>query len=84
LISKNLEKAQELFDEISSNHYQWQSSGGTTKKITGIHELDTLLAIQAQLAVITKWLETTIVSYIQTNSSCDFCRGGMKAILVNR
>ena len=49
---------------------------GPTKKIARIHEIDTLSAIQAQLAVITKRLGAVTVSSIQTNSSCDFCGGG--------
>ena len=46
LMSKNLEEARELLDEMLSNHYQWQSSRGLAKKIAGVHELDTLSAIQ--------------------------------------
>ena len=45
--------------------------------------LDTLSVIQAQLAVIIKRLGTTTVSFIQTNLSCDFYGGGIKAIIVN-
>jgi len=81
LMSKNLEEARELLHEMSSNHHQWQSLRRTSKKIARVYELDTLSAIQAQLAVITKWLGTTTISFIQTNSFCDFCRGDMKAIL---
>ena len=47
LMSKNLEEARELLDEMSSNHYLWQSARGLTKKIAGVHEMDTLSAIQA-------------------------------------
>ena len=83
LISKNFEEAQELLDEMSSNHYQWKSSRGPVKKITRVYELDTLSAIQAQLTVIIKRLGVATVSSIQTNLSCDFCGGGMKAIIVN-
>ena len=71
-MSMNLEEARELLDEMSSNHYQWQSSKGATKKITVVYELDTLSVIQAQLAVIIKQLGVATVSSIQTNSSCDF------------
>jgi len=46
-----------------------------TKKTAGVHELDALFAIQAQLAIITKKLGGATVSSIQTNSSCDFCGG---------
>jgi len=40
---------------------------GPTKKIVGVHEIDTLSAIQALLAVTTKRLGPTAVSSIQTN-----------------
>jgi len=46
-MSKNLEEDRELLDEMSSNHYQWQSTRGQTKKIVGVHELHALSAIQA-------------------------------------
>ena len=81
LMNKNLEEAQELLDKILSNHYQWQSSRGTVKRIQEYMSLDTVSAIQAQLVMITKRLGTTTVTFIQTSSSCDFCGGGMKAIL---
>ena len=42
LMSKILEEALELLNETSLNHYHWQSSRGITKKIAGVHELDTL------------------------------------------
>ena len=52
LMNKNLEEARELRDEMSTNHYQWQSTRGPARKIAREHEIDTLSAIQAQLAVI--------------------------------
>ena len=73
LMSKNLEEARELIDEMSSNHLSMQSSRRQKNNITGVHEPDILSTIQAQLAVITKRLGAAIVSFIQTNSSCDFC-----------
>ena len=75
LMSKNLEEARDLLDKMSTNHYQCQSTRGPAKKIVGVHEIDTLSVIQAQLAVITKRLGAAIVSSIQTISSCDFCGG---------
>jgi len=52
-----MSKARELIDEMSSNHYLWQSTRGLIKKIIGVHEMDTLSAIQAPLlAIITKRL----------------------------
>ena len=83
LMSKNLEEARNLLDEMSSNHYQWLPSRGPAKKIAWVHELDTLSSIQAQLAVITNQLGAAIVSSFQTNLSCEFCGGGMKAITIN-
>ena len=79
-MSKNLEEARELLDKMSSNHYQWQTTRGPTKEIAGVHELDALSTIQAQLAIITKKLGRATVSSIQTNSSCDFC--GWPAIIL--
>jgi len=78
LMSKSLEEAGELLDVISSNHYEWQSTREPPKKIAGVHELDALSAIQAQLVVIikklgaiTKKLGAATLTSIQANSSCD-------------
>jgi len=75
LMRKNLEEAWELLDKTSSNHYQWQSTRRSTKKIVGVHEIDTQSAIQAQLTVIIKKLRAATISSIQTHSSCDFYGG---------
>ena len=42
LISKNLEEAHKLLDEMLSNHYQWLSKKNPTKKNAWVHELDAL------------------------------------------
>ena len=49
----------------------------TPKKVVGVHELDAILVIHAQLALLTKRLDTSNVSAIQIpNSSCESCGGG--------
>ena len=60
-----------------SNSDQWQSDRAVPKKMAGVHELDEISAIHAQLALLTKKLDATNVSTIQTqNSSYDSYAAG--------
>jgi len=72
LMGKERDKAYKLLEEMASNNYQWQSDRATPKKITGLHELDAISTSHAQLALLTKKLDATNASAIQTqNSSYD-------------
>ena len=71
-MGKERDEAYELLEEMASNSYQQQSDRATPEKIAGVHELDAISAIRAQLASLTKKLDVTNVSAIQTqNSSYD-------------
>ena len=73
-MGKKRDEAYELLEEIASNSYEWQSDRATLKKIAEVHELDAISAIHAQLALLTKKVDATNVSTIQTqNSSYDSC-----------
>ena len=68
-MEKERDEAYELLKELVSNNYQWQSNIAMPKKMVGVHELDVILAIHAQLALLMKKLDATNVSAIQTRNS---------------
>ena len=75
LMSKDKDETCELLEEMALNNYQWQSER-VAPKIAGVHELDALSEIQAQLVLITKQLGAANVSAIQTPTpACNLCRG---------
>jgi len=77
LIGKEWDEAYELLEEMVPNSYQWQSDRAMPKKVAGVHELDAISGIYAQLALLTKKLDASNISAIQTqNSSYDSCRRG--------
>lgn len=49
-----------LFERIAENQFIWPSERKTPRKIAGIHKLDTVRAMTAQLEVLTKTLDKLI------------------------
>lgn len=52
LMSKTIEGATYLLEEMASNNNQWPTERTITKKIVGIHELESLAALSAQAATL--------------------------------
>ena len=71
LVSKERDETYEFLEGIASNNYQWQSIRAMPRKAAGVHETDTIFAIQAQLALLTKKLDATNVRAIQTQNPPD-------------
>ena len=67
-MGKERDEVYELLEEMALNNYQQQSDRATPKKIAGVHELDAISAIHAQLTLLTKKLDATNVSSIQTQT----------------
>ncbi|XP_034203729.1 uncharacterized protein LOC117618238 [Prunus dulcis] len=75
LMGKTETEAYNLLEEMASNNYQWPSERSTPKK-AGIHEIDAISALTAQISTMSKQLGTLNVNAIQsTNLSCEFCAG---------
>ena len=51
LMGKERDEAYELLEEMASNSYQWQSDRAMSRKASGVHEIDTISTIHAQLAL---------------------------------
>ena len=69
LMGRERDEAYELLEEMASNSYQWQSDRAMPRKAAGVHEIDAISAIHAQLALLTKKLDTINVSAIPSKPS---------------
>jgi len=68
LMGKESDEAYELLEEMALNDYQWQSDRTMPRKAARVHEIDAISAIHAQLALLTKKLDATNISTIQTQN----------------
>ena len=68
-MNKERDESYEHLEEMASNRYQWQSDQAMPGKVAGVHEIDTISVIHAQLALLTKKLDATNISDIQTQST---------------
>ena len=78
-----MEDAFELIEEMSANIYQWPSERTKSRKsVAGVHELDAITALTAQVSALTKRLDacgmgTSGINAIQSSFiSCEECGGG--------
>lgn len=76
LMNKFTDKAYDLLDEMASNAYQWPTKRSTTRKIAGLHEVNTLTTLSAHVNLLTKQLSNLGVNAIKSQPiTCDFCGG---------
>ena len=57
-MSKTVEGATSLLEEMASNNYQWPTKRTMAKKVTGIHELDPFATLLAQIASLSHQVST--------------------------
>ncbi|XP_062083367.1 uncharacterized protein LOC133789582 [Humulus lupulus] len=79
-MSKGADEAYELLEEMAMNNYQWPAERDTSqRKVAGVHELDAITALTAQVASLTKQLQQNKISAqaqaIQMQSGCEICGG---------
>ena len=78
LMKKTEDEAYELLEDMATNNYQWPSERSIPKKTAGLHEVDAITNLTAQIASLSKQLQSTqlTVNAIQTSSLvCEFCSG---------
>ncbi|KAF5468930.1 hypothetical protein F2P56_013038 [Juglans regia] len=68
LMSKTAEGATYLLEEMTSNNYQWPSERTMTKKVVGIHELEPLATLSAQVATLSHQISALTTQRIPQNS----------------
>src|SRR5262249_26685393 len=70
LNNKTPEAAYELIDEMATNSYQWQVDRAATKKQAGVHNVDAVTALAAQIELLNKKIDGMSVGIIMM---CDLC-----------
>ena len=78
LMKKTEDEAYELLEDMATNNYQWPSERSIPKKTAGLHEVDAITNLTAQIASLSKQLQSTqlTANAIQTSSLvCEFCSG---------
>ncbi|XP_022868533.1 uncharacterized protein LOC111388104 [Olea europaea var. sylvestris] len=58
LMAKTAEAAYALLDDIATNSYQWPSERSGVKKVAGLHEVDPITALAAQVSSLTNQIVT--------------------------
>ncbi|XP_022883717.1 uncharacterized protein LOC111400543 [Olea europaea var. sylvestris] len=58
LMAKIVEATYALLDDIATNSYQWPSERSGVKKVAGLHEVDPIIALAAQVASLTNQIVT--------------------------
>ncbi|XP_062085017.1 uncharacterized protein LOC133791100 [Humulus lupulus] len=76
-MSKNANEAYQLLEEMAMNNYQWPSEHDRNKKVAGMHELDAITALTAQVASLTKQLQPNAMAtqVMQIQAVCHNCGG---------
>ena len=63
LLNQSYAEAYDLIESIASNNYQWPTSRfNSTKKVAGVHELNDVSALTAQIASLTNMLKAVSTS----------------------
>ena len=68
LMSKTIDKAYDLLEDMAANNYQWPSERSMQKKPMGVHEIDAITALTAQVANLSKQLGSMKVNAIQSSN----------------
>ncbi|XP_062094036.1 uncharacterized protein LOC133800078 [Humulus lupulus] len=77
-MGKSANEAYALLEEMAMNNCQWPDEWATSnRKVVGIHELDVITALTAQVATLTKQLQKNSISdqAMQMQTVCDRCGG---------
>ena len=74
---KTPEDAYNLLETMASNNYQWHGERIVSKKVAGLHEVDSWNLLNAKIDMLTKKLEaTTKISNSMAVYSYKHCGGG--------
>ncbi|KAH9780125.1 hypothetical protein KPL71_007966 [Citrus sinensis] len=78
LMGKTLEATYELLEEIASNNYQWSLERPISRRATGVHNVDVVTALYAQIIAIRNKLDNL---NIQTQPQvCELCGGNHTSV----
>ncbi|KAJ4705035.1 DNA-directed DNA polymerase [Melia azedarach] len=79
LISKTHDKAYTLLEEMASNNYQWPSDCSTQRRVAGVHEIDVITPLTAQVATLSRQLGTLNINAIHSHVQVCELYGGNHA-----
>ena len=65
-MAKTIDSAYELLEDMAANNYQWLIKKAMNRKVVGIHEIDAITALTAQVAASSKKFDTIGVNAIQS------------------
>ena len=75
LMANTIDSAYELLENMVANNYQWPMKRAMNKKVVGIHEIDVITTLTAQVATLSKKFDTIGVNAIQSPyMTCGICR----------
>ncbi|XP_061981417.1 uncharacterized protein LOC133701500 [Populus nigra] len=74
-MSKAQDDAYNLLEEMAMNNYQWPNERSIQKKTIGVHEIDAITTLTAQVHSLTQQLKITQLSVNAIHTTCDFCHG---------
>ena len=57
-MSKTVDEAHCLLEEMTSNNYQWPNERSILKKAAGVHEVNQLIALSAQVSALSNQIAT--------------------------
>ncbi|KAJ4723309.1 DNA-directed DNA polymerase [Melia azedarach] len=81
LMSKTPDEAYQLLEEMASNNYQWPSDRSTQRKVVGVHEIDAITTLTAQVTTLSRQLGTLNVNAIQSRVQvCELCGGNHASV----
>ncbi|XP_062103987.1 uncharacterized protein LOC133815123 [Humulus lupulus] len=74
---KSANEAYDLLEEMANNNQQWPSERGNSKKVAGLHEIDAISKLTAQVEALTKQLQgsTMAALVMQAQTMCELCGG---------
>ncbi|KAL5545248.1 hypothetical protein UlMin_009032 [Ulmus minor] len=81
LMGKIPEEAHELLEVMAENNNQWHSERVTAKRPAAVHEIDSVNALSAQVAVLSRKLDS-LSSKLESKptAECDLCGGNHASV----
>ena len=75
-MAKTHEVAQDLIEEMATNAYQWPTDRFALKRAFGVHEVDPITTLLAQVANLSKQIRSLTINGIHTPVEvCNICNG---------
>ena len=75
LNSKTPEGAQALIEEMAMNNYQWHSSRNRPVKQAGVHQIDAMTSLAAQVEALSRKIDRMQMPVHAAQVSCELCGG---------